>query len=168
MQDNNANGKVDRALAVFSESLAAYSAGTTPWTLTNVPSGGNLTTVSVSSATATLTITEGAGAPDTAVDSFTIALASNATGIRDAAGNQANFTTTTPTDGAGPVPVSVTSGEQRSHGGSDGGRRHVRGHVQRADRDRDRAEHDDHRDGPERCRQRQADDHRASPPPRAS
>jgi hypothetical protein len=90
MQDNNTNGKVDRALATFSEALSAYSAGTTPWTLTNVPSGGSLSSVTRSGATATLTISEGAG-------------------IRDAAGNQSSFTATTPNDNAKPVPVSVTS-----------------------------------------------------------
>ena len=71
MQDVNTNGKVDRVLATFSESLAAYSAGTAPWTLANVPSGGSLSSVSVAGAVATLTIAEGAGAPDTAVGSFT-------------------------------------------------------------------------------------------------
>ena len=101
MQDNNTNGKVDRAVATFSETLAAYSAGTAPWTLANVPSGGSLASVAVSTATATLTISEGAGAPDTAVGAFTIALTSNATGIRDAAGNQSSFATSTPSDGAG-------------------------------------------------------------------
>ena len=58
---------------------------------------------------ATLTITEGAGAPDTAVGAFTVALATNATGIRDAAGNLSSFAATSPSDGAKPVPVSVTS-----------------------------------------------------------
>ena len=109
MQDSNTNGKVDRAVAVFSEALAAYTAGTAPWSLANVPSSGSLTSVSVSSATATLTISEGAGAPDTAVAAFTIALTSSATGIRDSAGNLSSFTATTPTDAAKPVPVSVTS-----------------------------------------------------------
>ena len=75
MRDNNTNGKVDRALATFSEPLAAYSAGTAPWTLANVPSGGSLSTRHGLRRTATLTITEGAGAPDTAVGAFTIALA---------------------------------------------------------------------------------------------
>ncbi|MEP7225271.1 MAG: hypothetical protein ABI783_09970, partial [Actinomycetota bacterium] len=32
MLDNDADGKVDRVLATFSESLSAYSAGTAPWT----------------------------------------------------------------------------------------------------------------------------------------
>ena len=40
--DNNGNGKVDRVTASFSETLQAYSAGTAPWTLANVPSGGTL------------------------------------------------------------------------------------------------------------------------------
>ena len=105
MQDSNSNGKVDRVPATFSESLSAYSAGTAPWTLANVPSGGTLASVSVSAAVATLTITEGAGAPDTAVGSFTVALATSATGIRDAAGNLSSFAATGPADGAKPVLV---------------------------------------------------------------
>ncbi len=108
MQDNNTNGKVDHAVAMFSETLAAYSAGTTPWTLANIPSGGSLASVAVATTNATLTITEGAGAADTAVDAFTVALTTSATGIRDAAGNQASFATTTPTDSAKPVLVAGT------------------------------------------------------------
>jgi hypothetical protein len=109
MQDTNTNGKVDRVVATFSEALAAYSAGTTPWTLANTPSNGNLASLTTSGANATLTITEGAAAPDTAVATFTIALTTNPTGIRDAAGNQSSFAPTTPTDNAKPVPVGVTS-----------------------------------------------------------
>ncbi len=109
MQDVNTNGKVDRVVATFSETLAAYSAGTAPWTLSNVPSGGTLSSVSVSGTTATLTIAEGAGAPDTAVGSFSVALATSATGIRDAAGNLSSFAASTPADAARPVPVTVTS-----------------------------------------------------------
>ena len=41
MRDVDANGKVDRVLATFSESLQP-STDTAPWTLTNVPSGGTL------------------------------------------------------------------------------------------------------------------------------
>ena len=67
MLDVNANGKVDRVTAVFSETLASYTAGNTPWTLANVPSGGTLASVAVATTTATLTITEGAGAANTAV-----------------------------------------------------------------------------------------------------
>ncbi len=109
MQDVNVNGKVDRVLATFSESLAAYSAGTAPWTLASVPSGGSLSSVSVAAAVATLTIAEGAGAPDTAVGSFTVALSTSATGIRDAAGNLSSFAATSPADGARPVPIAVGS-----------------------------------------------------------
>ena len=107
MLDVNANGKVDRATAVFSETLAAYTAGTTPWTLANVPSGGTLASVAVATTTATLTITEGAGAANTAVGSFTIALATSATGIRDAAGNLSSFAATAPADGAAPVRTAM-------------------------------------------------------------
>ena len=108
MQDVNTNGKVDRVVATFSETLAAYSAGTAPWTLANVPSGGTLSSVSVSGTTATLTIAEGAGAPDTAVGSFSVALADGATGIRDAAGNLSSFAASAPTDAARPVLVAGT------------------------------------------------------------
>ena len=102
MQDTNSNGKVDHVAAVFSETLAAYTAGTAPWTLANIPSAGTLASVAVAGTTATLTLNEGAGAADTAVNTFTIALATNATGIRDTAGNQSSFAATTPTDGAAP------------------------------------------------------------------
>jgi hypothetical protein len=108
MTDANTNGKIDKVTAVFSETLSAYTAGTTPWTLANIPSGGTLASVAVATTTATLTITEGAGAANTTVGSFTIAMATNATGVRDAASNLASFTTTTPADGAGPVAISVT------------------------------------------------------------
>ena len=106
MEDTNTNGKVDHVVATFSEPLAA-STLTTAWTLTNVPSGGSLASVAVATSTATLTLTPGAGAADTSVGSFQIALVTNAAGIRDAAGNLASFAATAPTDGAGPVPVSV-------------------------------------------------------------
>jgi len=109
MLDSNTNGRVDRATAVFSETLAAYTAGTVPWTLANTPSGGTLASVAVATTTATLTITEGAGAQDTSVGSFTIALATSGTGIRDAAGNQSSFAATSPLDGAAPVPVSIAT-----------------------------------------------------------
>jgi hypothetical protein len=110
MFDTNTNGKVDQVKVTFSEALAAYTAGTAPWTLAAVPSSGTLSSVSISGAVATLTLTEGAGAPDTSVGSFTVALAANAGGIRDAAGNQASFAATAPADKAAPVLVSATSG----------------------------------------------------------
>ena len=102
MFDTNANGKVDQVKATFSETLAATTL-TTPWTLANVPSGGSLSSVSVAGAVATLTVNEGVGAASTAVGSFTVALAADADGIRDAAGNQSSFVATPPTDKAAPV-----------------------------------------------------------------
>src|SRR5436190_14340727 len=47
MQDTNSNGKVDHVTAKFSEPLGPYTAGTAPWTLTGAPSGGTLSSVSV-------------------------------------------------------------------------------------------------------------------------
>jgi hypothetical protein len=104
MQDSNGNGKVDRVVVTFSEALVSYTAGTAPWSLANVPSAGTLSSVSVVTATgvATLTITEGAGATDTSVGSFTVTLAQNANGIRDAAGNRSSFSQA-PSDGARPI-----------------------------------------------------------------
>ena len=105
-----ANGKIDRVVATFSETLAAYTAGTTPWVLTDVPSGGSLSSVTVSGSTATLTLTEGTGAADTSVGAFTVTLLPNPNGVRDAAGNMSSFAATAPTDKAAPVPVSLTLG----------------------------------------------------------
>jgi hypothetical protein len=103
MLDTNANGRVDQVKAAFSESLEPYTAGNAPWTLSNVPSAGSLESVAVSGTVATLTVTEGAGAANTAVGSFRVALAASATGVRDAAGNQSSFAATGPADKAGPV-----------------------------------------------------------------
>jgi len=105
--DTTNNGKVDRVSAVFSETLAAYSAGTTPWALTNVPSNGTATSVTVATTTATVRITEGAGVANTAVGGMTVALTTSATGVRDAAGNRASFAARAPRDLARPVPMSI-------------------------------------------------------------
>ncbi|MEA2219963.1 MAG: hypothetical protein QOJ35_2589 [Solirubrobacteraceae bacterium] len=110
MLDTDADGRIDRVSATFSETLAS-STITGPWTLAGVPSAGSLAGVSTSGAGATLTIAEGAGAADTAAGTFTVALATNASGIRDAAGNQASFTAAAPADKAGPVPIAVGDGE---------------------------------------------------------
>ena len=107
MLDTNGNGKIDKVTATFSKPLASYTAGTLPWTLSAVPSGGILTSVVVVGTTATLNIAEGAGAPDTSVGSFTIALAFNSRGIRDLAGQPASFTATAPKDKAAPVAISL-------------------------------------------------------------
>jgi hypothetical protein len=108
MFDTDADGRIDQAKATFDETLASSTA-TAPWTLTDVPSSGTLNSVSVSGAIATLTLNEGAGAADTSVGSFALALAASATGIRDAAGNQSSFATTAPSGLAGPVLMIATS-----------------------------------------------------------
>jgi hypothetical protein len=111
MFDGDANGKVDEVKATFSETLApSTSTATGPWTLTDVPSGGTLSAVSTSGSDATLAINEGGGGADTSVGSFKVALAANASDIRDAAANQASFVATTPGDLAGPVLMTATSG----------------------------------------------------------
>jgi hypothetical protein len=118
MQDNGPNGKVDRIVLTFSETLAASTA-TAPWTLANVPSGGTLASIAVAGANVTLNVTEGAGAADTAVGSFTIALAASAVGIRDAAGNQSSFAPTTPTDAARPFPTQLLMQDINGNGKMD-------------------------------------------------
>jgi hypothetical protein len=109
MLDSDDDGKIDQVKATFDKQLAP-SADTAPWTLTNAPSAGTLHSVSTSGKVATLALTPGGGAADTAVGSFKIALAASATGIRDAAGNQASFAATAPDDLAGPVLMTATSG----------------------------------------------------------
>ncbi len=116
MQDTNANGKVDHVVAVFSETLAAYTAGNVPWTLANVPSAGTIASVAVAGTTATVTITEGAGAANTAVGSFTVALATSGTGIRDAAANLSTFAATAPADGAAPVRTAMVMQDTNANG----------------------------------------------------
>jgi hypothetical protein len=119
--DNDTDGKVDRLTALFSETLQSYTAGTTPWTLTNVPSAGTLAGVAVSTATATLTLTEGTGAADTSVGSMTVAMASNAAGVRDAAGNRGAFAARAPLDGAKPVPLTITDSNGTTNGRAQSG-----------------------------------------------
>lgn len=114
--DNSKNGRVDRVTALFSETLAAYSAGTSPWTLANVPSNGSIASVTVATATATILMTEGTGAQDTTVGTMTVALAGNAAGVRDVAGNLSSFAATTPLDKAGPAPIAVRD----TNGATDG------------------------------------------------
>lgn len=115
MNDSNTNGKVNQVVATFSETLAATPA-LASFTLANIPSAGTYASIARSGATVTLTITEGAGAADTAVNSFTVALAASATGVRDVAGNQASFAARAPTDNARPRVMSLTD----TNGATDG------------------------------------------------
>src|SRR5438874_5452024 len=106
MFDTDRNGRVDQVQATFNETLA-NSTATSPWTLTAAPSGATLASVGTSSTVATLTLNEGTSAADTSVGSFKVALASSSVGIRDLAGNQASFTSTTLADKAAPEVVSI-------------------------------------------------------------
>jgi len=101
------NGKVDTVVATFNETLASYTAGAGPWTLTNAPGGaGNtVSSVNVSGAVATLTLNEGNvnTAPGSGATAFKLSLAANANGVRDASGNQSSFTDALVTDKAAPA-----------------------------------------------------------------
>lgn len=105
MADIDHDGRVDRVLVTFSGAINPSC--TTGWTVANVPSGGSLAGVSLAGSTVTLTIAEGAGAPDTAVGAFTVAFA----GCTDADA----FGPRAPSDAAGPVYASLSDG-----GGADG------------------------------------------------
>lgn len=110
MSDTDANGRVDRVVATFSEPLADRSSTSQrAWTLSDVPSGGRLRSVSVTANQAVLTLTEGSGAPDTAVGSFTVALAPAPDGVQNQTGHDASFPPTPPLDRAAPVPLAVAS-----------------------------------------------------------
>lgn len=108
MFDANQNGKVDQVVATFSEPITCTAPCLTPWSLANVPSGGTLSSVTTSGSQAVLTIAQGAGAADTSVGTFTVALTASVSGIVDGDSNQASFAATAPADKAGPVPVNVT------------------------------------------------------------
>lgn len=109
MFDTDTDGRVDQVVATFSTALAPCAAPCTAgWTLANVPSGGTLTSVTISTTKATLNIAEGSGAADTSVGAFTVALA-NTSGIKDASGTHSSFAATKPDDKAGPVPILISS-----------------------------------------------------------
>jgi hypothetical protein len=73
--------------------------------------------VTISGSTATLNLTEGAGAANTAVGSFTIALA-NTSGITDTTGNHASFAAQSPADKAPPVPIALALGDGNGQAGA--------------------------------------------------
>ena len=66
---------------------------------------------------ATLTLNE--GNVNTASGSFTVALAANASGIRDLAGNQSSFGATAVADKAAPVPTNVVLANSGTLGQAD-------------------------------------------------
>jgi type II secretory pathway pseudopilin PulG len=109
MKDTNGNGKVDQVLATFDKALGSCAGSCAAgWTLSGVPSGGTLNSVTTSGSTATLSLNEGGGAADTSVGTFTLALDPSG-GIVDTFGRHGSFTATAPSDGAGPVPILMSS-----------------------------------------------------------
>jgi hypothetical protein len=116
MFDVDVDGRVDQVKVTFNETLAAYTAPNTVWTLSNAPGGAGNTIASVSAAGAVATLTLNEGNINTApgvysgptLAAFTIALAANAAGPRDAAGNQASFAAANVGDKASPLPTTLT------------------------------------------------------------
>jgi hypothetical protein len=108
MLDNDHDGKVDEIDVLFSVSVLCTASCSDGWSVSNIPSGGTLSSVTVSSNTAQLMIAEGAGAANTAVGTLTVALAAPG-GITDSAGRYASFASTIPTDAAPPVITSLVS-----------------------------------------------------------
>ena len=108
MLDTDHDGKVDEIDVLFSVPVSCTASCTDGWTVSNIPSGGTLSSVTTSSNTAKLMIAEGPGAADTSVGTLTVSLAAPG-GIKDAAGHYASFASTIPVDGAGPVIMSLVS-----------------------------------------------------------
>jgi uncharacterized repeat protein (TIGR01451 family) len=105
MFDPNADGFVDQVVVTFNENLAPCSSPCSAgWSLTAVPSGGSLQSVTTSGNQAILTIGNWQDLQSTAVGSFKVALG-GPNQIQDAAGNRATFAAATPDDEAGPVVV---------------------------------------------------------------
>ena len=100
MWDDNANGKVDHIRATFSGNLDNNCQN--GWVLSgDVPSGGSLSNVAVSGAVATLTLTEGAGAPDTTVGGLKVVFGGGC--------NADGFGATAPADKAPPAVVAIST-----------------------------------------------------------
>jgi hypothetical protein len=110
--DTDGNGKADSVKIIFSETLGATTA-TSPWVLANVPSGATvntaaLTTTTFANDTVTLTLTEGSGAADTTVGSFTASLDNSSSAISDSASNNASdFAATAGSDYMGAAIVAA-------------------------------------------------------------
>ena len=116
MLDTNRDGLVDHVAVTFNEPLATCAAPCTAgWTLSNVPSGGSLQSVSTSGTTATLVIGGWTDLPDTSVSLFKVGLQPG-NEIQDTGGNRASFAAAAPADGAGPVPVGFRHQHNTSNG----------------------------------------------------
>lgn len=107
--DSNANGRFDRVIATFSDTISCVAPCRSMWNVTGVPSGGALDSVSVSGTKAILALAEGQGKADTAVGDLTVTLSASSSGVIDGQGRQSRFPKTAPDDKAGPVPTDITS-----------------------------------------------------------
>ncbi len=116
MFDTDTDGRVDQVRATFSETLYTYTAGSVPWSLANAPGGPSNTLASVAVATNVATLSLNEANVNTASGTFTVALAQNANGIRDAAGNRSSFAASAVADRAAPVPVNVVMTDVRTLG----------------------------------------------------
>ena len=106
MQDVDSDGRVDQVVATFSGGSGTLPASCNAgWSLADVPSGGTLGSVPApSGSVVTLPINEGPGAQDTAVRSFTVTFSPSGACATDVQG----FSTSSPSDAAGPVPISIS------------------------------------------------------------
>ena len=133
MLDTDHDGKVDEIDVLFSVPVSCTASCTDGWTVSNIPSGGTLSSVTTSSNTAKLMITEGPGAADTSVGTLTVSLAAPG-GIKDAAGHYASFASTIPVDGAGAGAHEPRLAPERRYRRQrqDGGGRQAGAHLQRS------------------------------------
>jgi hypothetical protein len=105
------DGRIDQVKVTFSETLV-NTTNAAQWAFGGtVPSAGTLSGVAATGTSATLTVAPGNATPNTAIGTWTVALAASATGIRDSAGNQASFAATAPADEAAPVPTTLTDSD---------------------------------------------------------
>ena len=104
MLDGDRDGRVDAVRATFGTATPQTDCATAAsWTLSDVPSGGTRGTPTLSGSSVTVPITEGAGAADTAVGTFTVAFTPSGSC------NVAGFTARPPTDQAAPIVTSAVS-----------------------------------------------------------
>lgn len=106
-RDVNVNGKADRLMLSFTENLTSATAPN--WTFANPLSGATASTVALAGKVATLSLTEGVGAANTATTGFTVALDANGTGLKDAAGNEVTFGPKSAKDEMKPVLSGLTA-----------------------------------------------------------
>ena len=109
--DVDSDGRLDRILATFSHDVSCEAPCTSPWTITGLPIGSSLGSVSVLGRRVALDIVEGSGPLDTTATSLRVTLAAEPVGVVDAEGDSASFPATPTLDRMGPVPVTLASAD---------------------------------------------------------